>query len=431
MREHFSEGQEVLHGDLNKISTRMEQQLYEGIVNEILGGNTGFFGSGMRVDRDSVSQITVKKGFGIGSNPNPVPGGLKNIPTILHADTTQAINAAHATLDRIDCIWIIPTIRTVETATRDIKDPNSNTVAPQTVVTAETWSGQVAYVAGTPAASPVPPANSGHPLAFKLANVLVKAGTGVENDAAISDQRNLLNNLSDQITSGRIADDAVTTAKINDDAVTGAKIAANAVTVTNIANSSVTTAKINDGAVTNAKIGSNAVTSAKISSGAVTNAKIGANAVTGAKIASGTITGSDIADDTISAGKMLGHNQTFSRTTTNNTLPSSAYETIRSVSITPTRSNAKIFLMGCCYALWSSATTTRQIDLQIVKVGTATALNYQSFLCGGINIRRFPLVIFHVDTISAATTYRLQASKVNSAHYTTVVDNVAFFALQL
>ena len=145
----------------------------------------------------------------------------------------------------------------------------------------------------------------------------------------------------DTIKATAILDGAVDTADLADDAVTNAKIDSGAVDTTELADDAVTTDKITDGNVTVGKLAStldlssNTVTLPDTS---VTNGMLANSAV--------TVNGTSIAlggSETIVAGKILQaientHQSTYTSSGT-------AWTDIMSVSITPSSTTSKVFLL--------------------------------------------------------------------------------------
>lgn len=120
---------------------------------------------------------------------------------------------------------------------------------------------QYRIVAGTPSASPVPPAEP--PTAITLALITVAAGASVILNASITDTRSV-HRLAPQWIAADIADAAVTTAKLADGAVTFDKIGDGQIGASKIGTSAVASSKIADGAVTATKIADGSVTAAKL-----------------------------------------------------------------------------------------------------------------------------------------------------------------------
>ena len=147
-----------------------------------------------------------------------------------------------------------------------------------------------------------------------------------------------------KIVATSITDDAITSAKIADDAVVAAAIADGAVGSAAIADDAVVAAAIADDAVVAAAIADNAVLTAAINADAVTAAKIATNAVVADGLSSSAIQSGDLPAGTILQVKETHVNGAYSQAQSAGTVVDI---TQMSVTITPSSTSSKIFLMGC------------------------------------------------------------------------------------
>lgn len=186
-RQTWQEGQEILSSDLNKTAKGIERQLYDRVLQELMGRQSDVvFKDSFKIEYLSGTQITVRAGNGIqadGTQTNPEP---TKRPMYLAAQATKTLTTPHATLGRIDIVSAKATLIDSVTESKNIKAIDG-TITPTTIVTQQDWEIDIVVTAGTPNVSPaVPSTPAGY---IKLAEIAVSAVTGVANQAAITDTR--------------------------------------------------------------------------------------------------------------------------------------------------------------------------------------------------------------------------------------------------
>lgn len=187
-RRIWSDGQEVLDGDLSAGSASLEIELYDRIIYEILDRQTSFmFGDSFIVSYINSSTVQVKAGNGFYNDGSQVDPECKNRALYVAANTNKSVTTPDPSQNRIDIICITPARAVIQTATRNYKDPSSGAVAPTTFNIETDWVSTLSVVAGTPSGSPVAPATPAG--SVKLAEVLVTASTGISGSSAVTDKR--------------------------------------------------------------------------------------------------------------------------------------------------------------------------------------------------------------------------------------------------
>lgn len=186
-RAIFVDGVELTYDDLSKVGARLEQELYERALFEMLQRvENAFFDDSLSVVRVNATTVTVKAGNGFQTdNTQVAPESVKRL--IRKAtDSNVTIAEAHATLNRIDIISVKANTA-FTTASRKKKAALDGAVTTQAVNVSQDWQADVLLTAGTANASPaVPSTPSGY---IKLAEILVTAVTGVVAQASITDTR--------------------------------------------------------------------------------------------------------------------------------------------------------------------------------------------------------------------------------------------------
>lgn len=189
-RQNFTEGQEIVTQDLNAISQGLEETLLDNVIWPLIAAAAGFFGNGFYVTYDSSTGVTVSEGWGIQrdanqSDPEPMTRILVNDDD----STIYAIETPDATNDRIDIVQVKWEIENGATGTREFKAAGGS-VGDATAQLRKDWSADIQIKTGTPAGSPsAPTVDTGY---VKIAELYVTASTGIANQAAITDFRNLI-----------------------------------------------------------------------------------------------------------------------------------------------------------------------------------------------------------------------------------------------
>lgn len=185
---NFGDGQEMVHEDLNAIPKAVYRQLFDRALFEILQRKqNAFFSDSLKVLFSTAQSVVVKSGSGFISDPAAVSPDPKNVPVVVPENRTVNIPDAHPTLPRIDLICVSKKIVTELTGERFVKNPGDDSVSSATLVLQKNWDSDITVVQGLPSADPEAPAAPAGKIV--LAEVLVAAGTGIANQAAITDHR--------------------------------------------------------------------------------------------------------------------------------------------------------------------------------------------------------------------------------------------------
>jgi hypothetical protein len=187
-RPVWSDGAEVNHTDLSNIGARSERELYERVLFQMLQKvENAFFDDSFSVSRTNATTVSIAAGTGFQTdNTQVAPESTKRL--IYRASAvSQALNAAHASLNRIDIICVRANRVTSDTATRKFQNAVTDAVTDQTFPIETDWQADISYTAGTPDASPAVPATpSGY---IKVAELLITAVTGLASSSDITDRR--------------------------------------------------------------------------------------------------------------------------------------------------------------------------------------------------------------------------------------------------
>jgi hypothetical protein len=189
-RQNFSDGQEIIYQDLNKIPSRAERFLLDKVIFELLGRNaSGFFQDSLSVSRVSNNELSVRAGLGFQLNETDV-FEPDNKPVFLSANESVIVPTANPSQDRIDIVTVRAALQDSQTETRKFKDAFSSSISTSDTVVSKEWLAEVVLVEGVPSATPAVPAT---PAGYvKLAEVLVEAANGVTAAVNITDSRELL-----------------------------------------------------------------------------------------------------------------------------------------------------------------------------------------------------------------------------------------------
>jgi hypothetical protein len=188
-RTNFTEGQEILSGDLRDITKNIERGLYENVLYEMLQRKSGsaFFGNSMYVQRTGAAAISVFAGRGIQYDSSQTTPETKRRPIVLGSNSAITLTAAHATLDRIDIVSIKSDLAIGASSSRNFKNVDDGTVSASSITTRYDLSNAIVVTVGTAGASPSAPAvPSGY---TKIAELYMTAASGLANQAAITDSR--------------------------------------------------------------------------------------------------------------------------------------------------------------------------------------------------------------------------------------------------
>jgi len=206
-RQNFGIGQEAISADSNKIPSRIEKGLFDFIIFQMLGKKqNGFFQNSFNAVYIDTASVLIRAGVGFQNRPSGA-SEPDNKPIYLDTDTAVNFNAPDASNDRIDLIVVKADLVDGEVATRNYKDATSGEVSPRQFVVSKKWEALLDVVVGTPAPSPVKPAvPAGY---IEIHSVIVSAALGIVNQAAITDNRDLLPICTSVNTLGTVEYDAI------------------------------------------------------------------------------------------------------------------------------------------------------------------------------------------------------------------------------
>lgn len=190
---YFNDGQEIKLDDLNGITTALERDLYERVINELLGSASShvFYKGAFRVTRTSSTGLSVANGLGFQYDGTQPATASKRRMLWTTSPTALSISAADPSHDRIDIVCVRVDQTAEVTATRNFKNGSTDAVTAQSMTVQMDWSPTFSVVAGTPSVSPaVPSTPTGY---VKLAEVYVTAVTGIAASGAITDKRTVSN----------------------------------------------------------------------------------------------------------------------------------------------------------------------------------------------------------------------------------------------
>lgn len=190
-RRNFNDGQEIVFGDLNKITSAIERGLYDRFFLKMLQGKKdAFFDTSFLPSFSSSTSITVGAGLGIQEDSSQTSPEPTIRPLYLGSAETVNIGVPDAALDRIDIVVVQAALANELTENRKFKAAISGTISTESLVTQKDWTPTISVVAGTPDASPSAPAT---PAGFiKIAELYVTAVTGMSGSGAVTDSRSLL-----------------------------------------------------------------------------------------------------------------------------------------------------------------------------------------------------------------------------------------------
>ena len=247
MRENFSQYQEINPDDANQISSRIQKGLFDRVLKEIIGNDAGVFSTGLTVKRLDATQVTVSPGLGLVQDTTQPEYEPQTRPIFLQNATNLTLDAADASLNRIDIIVAKSSVVDAVRGNREFKNALTGAVTTQETVLAKDFGATLEVVKGVLADNPVAPATPDK--SILLAEVYVSRAVGIQNDNSISDKRTLLHSLTDAISGERINPNSITTAMLKDRAVTEQKLALGAVTQYILASTSIYPRHFSDGSV--------------------------------------------------------------------------------------------------------------------------------------------------------------------------------------
>jgi hypothetical protein len=190
-RQKFNDGMEVIFQDFDKVGTRVENQLYDRVIYEMLQKtDNALFSNGFQVSFVSPTSVSVNAGVGFQNDSTQVLPEPKKRLLYRAAATTLTLVAPDTVNDRIDIVVMRAVRANIASETRKFKDAGTGVISNQNMVVATDWESEFDIVEGTPAGSPVEPATPAGWI--KIANLLVSAVTGLSGAGAVTDTRVLM-----------------------------------------------------------------------------------------------------------------------------------------------------------------------------------------------------------------------------------------------
>jgi hypothetical protein len=190
-RIFYNDGEELIYEDLNAETAVLEKELYERVIYQMLQQtDNAFFGNSFLVEFIGSVNLSVQPGLGFQTdNTQSDPESTKR-PIFSSSAIPVTLSAPDSVHDRIDLIVVKNIRNTSQTETRNYKDPITSTITTQSFTTETDWGANIQVVAGTPGNVPVAPST---PSGFLvLAQVYVTAVTGVADQSAITDERQMM-----------------------------------------------------------------------------------------------------------------------------------------------------------------------------------------------------------------------------------------------
>lgn len=187
-RRNFNDGQEVTFTDLNAVSSALEQLTLDRILPQLLRNQQSkVFGTGFKASYISATSVSVAAGVGVYYDSTQVSPEPLNRLLYALAASTQTIEAAHPSNNRVDIISIKAQLTTELSDTRKFKDAGSGSISNVSMVLQKDWTLDIVVTKGVEDGSAaVPTTPTGY---LKLCEIAVTASTGVANQAAITDKR--------------------------------------------------------------------------------------------------------------------------------------------------------------------------------------------------------------------------------------------------
>ena len=158
-RQIFNNGEEIVQQDFNDMHKLIEQEYNDDFLYRLFQNSDGFIADSFKVTFVSPTLVDIQDGRGFQYDATITdPKEPKYRPIDLDTITSQAINAAHATLPRIDIIAVKHERTVTTTALRKFKDALLLTISNVLFDKVDKYTADIVYLAGTPAGSPVAPA---------------------------------------------------------------------------------------------------------------------------------------------------------------------------------------------------------------------------------------------------------------------------------
>lgn len=187
-RSYWNDGQEIVEGDLRNATARLEIELYDRILYEMLNRQQNFFfGDSLIASYINATTSQVKLGNGAYYDNTQVDPEPKTRLLSVLANTNVTHAAADPSNPRIDIIVATAARATLLSQNRNFKDAGTGVVSSVSMVVETDWISTLTVVAGTPGVSPAVPATPAGTI--KLAEVAVAAATGIAGAGSYTDKR--------------------------------------------------------------------------------------------------------------------------------------------------------------------------------------------------------------------------------------------------
>ena len=190
-RQKFNDGQEVVFGDFNKMGSRIENQLYDRVLYEMLQrAENALFDDGFIPSYVSPTSVSINAGVGFQTDNTQVAPEPKK--RLLYRSTSTTLNLVAPDLvnDRIDIVVMRAARVDGATESRKFKDAGTLVISTESLVTSTDWESEFDLVEGTPSGSPAVPATPAGWI--KIAELLVNAVTGLSGAGDVTDVRVLM-----------------------------------------------------------------------------------------------------------------------------------------------------------------------------------------------------------------------------------------------
>ena len=190
-RVNVAEGQEVVKEDLNKMSSLLQNELYDRVILELMQRAVdGFFQDSFLVTFVSSLTVSVNKGLGFQEDLTVAPEEPTLRPIYQAASVNQTISPADGVNDRIDIITVKHNLADGNTDTRKFKAASGGAITNEIFVIDKDWSVTYNVIAGTPAGSPSAPAVPAGEI--QICELLIHAVSGLGSGVDVTDSRSLL-----------------------------------------------------------------------------------------------------------------------------------------------------------------------------------------------------------------------------------------------
>ncbi len=202
MRQKFNENQQLSPEDLNKISSRLQADLYDGLLSEILAispssiYSSWFIADGFKVVRTSATQVRVTAGLGLYRDSTQPEYEPKLRLMKLVSDKFFGITIP-STYRREDIIVVKVGTKGIARETRRVKKAGSLSIEEEQIDTATDWAVDIRLIKGVERASTSTPATpDGY---TKISTISPYVRQGILSNRLPSDHRQKLRNLESYV----------------------------------------------------------------------------------------------------------------------------------------------------------------------------------------------------------------------------------------